>query len=285
MSGRTFIFREDWFEFLGDLNEKQQEHVIHCVWCYAFGQELPKLSQIERIAFNCIKGTVDRDMEKYEERRKKNQENGRKGGRPRSSKTQNNPEKPFGFENNQMVSEVSRSVCNNNPIPISSNAIKGITAFPPSLSSPVPGDGEEEKEKILSEFFFRNLAEPEKEVGIFLAYNNEDGRDWSRLSPERKAQSVQKWQQHPKRPARFPVDFLGMWRNLYEEARAIGMPPAARMLLLSDRISVQIGARKVVLYCSQLTQALIESHLDRFQPVIWPYVTKNKCEMLTYQIE
>lgn len=289
MTARTFIFREEWLDFLADLNEKSQDKVFRAVRCYAFEREMPQLSVAESIAFNFIKASVDRDMEKYEERRLKNRENGKKGGRPRAEKTQNNPEKPFGFENNQMVSgenqmvsEVSRSVCNPIPIPISSNPVKGVTT-----SSPSQGDGEvseEEKEEILSEFFFRNMAAPEKEVQEFLAYNNTEGRCWAKMSRARRRESVEGWQQKPERPPRFQADFLAMWKQLFGVlARA---PDEIRLAALSDKI--KFLSTKERLYVSVPDQSLpnyINEHVDETAPVMRPYLNKKHLKEIKYLIE
>ena len=290
MSGRTFIFREDWFDFLGNLSEKQQEHVVHAVWCYAFCLDMPQLSQIEGVAFNCIKGSVDRDMAKFEERRRKNQENGRKGGRPRSENAEKNPKKPNGFEKNQMVSaenqmvsEEKRWVSNPIPIPISSSAnIKSTTAFfPPSLSSP---QVDEEKEKIIYKFFFDNMASPEAEYARFMEFNNSDGREWEKMGSERKMQALESWKQKPKKDPRFSKEFLAMWKNVYGKLKELGAPEAVLMSALCDGLDVKCSADAMFIFCKVELWEYIEENLDEIKPIIIPYMRSKKCENLKYNI-
>ena len=300
MAGRTFIFREDWLEFLVILNEKQREHVIYAACCHAFGQNLPKLSQIEMVAFTSIKGSIDRDMNKFEERKAKNRENGKKGGRPRSEKTEKNPEKPFGFENNQMVSgenhmvsEDLRSVSNPIPIPISNTLNKESIALSPSYNSSPDGSelegvSEEEKERILYEFVFvKNLAAPQKELREFLSFNNRDGRIWSRMSDDRKSEAITRWQQQPPRPPRFQPAFLRFWKGMYDAMVETGAPTDVLQDAMSESVSFNLSGMYNVIHCTERVKDYIEQEemLTRTKPVFKELCAATKRPYTQYTIE
>ena len=146
-----------------------------------------------------------------------------------------------------------------------------------SLSSSLPESVEEsEKEKILKIFFFRNLAAPEKEVEKFFEFNS----NWGRMSVESKNQAVQNWQQIPHQGARFKRDFLDMWSEVYER-----LPENLKREALSDKVGYQCGAKYLVLHCSEELKNHIESNLDDFRPIIFPFVMRNKCKYIRYTIE
>lgn len=154
------------------------------------------------------------------------------------------------------------------------------SSFTESVEAEIP---EEEKEKILKNFFFRNLAAPEKEASKFYAFNNGDGRDWSKMSPERKEQSLTGWQQVPHQAPRFKKGFLEMWNEVY--GRLAEAPAEIRLAALSDKIAYQCGAEYFIFHCSEKLKAYIEQNLDELKPIIWPFVVKNRCRKITYKIE
>ena len=242
MAGRTFIFREEWLEVLQYLKKNQRDNVIRAAYSHAFELEMPELTQIEQVAFAPIKSAIDRDMEKFEARKQASRENGKKGGRPRTEKTQenlNNPAKPIGYQVNSQVS-------NPIPIPNSNSAIEGTIASSPSYnSSPSSGAefegvSEEDKERILCEFVFKkNLASPEEELREFLDFNHRDGRCWEKMSAERQRDSIKRWKQQPEQKPRFTPDFLNAWQQVYAVLVETDAPLDIRMDALSDTIAVK----------------------------------------------
>lgn len=114
---------------------------------------------------------------------------------------------------------------------------------------------DEEKEKILFNFFFRNLAAPEKELTKFLEYN----KNWGSMSEERKTEVISKWQQQPPQAPRFGQDFLIMWKKLYEVAKELDAPAEIINDILSDRIEVKFSGNQVHLYCTRRLTDYIES--------------------------
>ena len=145
-----------------------------------------------------------------------------------------------------------------------------------SLSSSLPESVEEsEKEKILKYFFFKNLAAPEKEVEKFLSFNDR----WNDMPEVKKTTSLQSWNQIPHQAPRFNADFLRMWSELVEM-----LPDDIRKCALSDRISYQRGGRYFILKCPEDLKDYIESHIDEVKPILWPFITSNKCEILKYHI-
>ena len=86
---------------------------------YSEAGEIPELDGITQMAFSFIRSQMDRDSEKYESRVTANRENGKKGGRPKKpkgneenpknplvySKTEENPENPIKIMSNDNVNE------------------------------------------------------------------------------------------------------------------------------------------------------------------------------------
>ena len=167
---------------------------------------------------------------------------------------------------------------------------KSSKSISPSLdSSPQGSESEgEEKEKILFEFFFeKNLASPEKEVELFLDYNNRDGRIWAQMSEERKDEAIKRWRQEPAQSPRFRKDFLSMWRNVYEVLRETGAPTEVRLDALSDTIAIATKGIYVRLTCSLRLKNYLESEevLIKVRPHILGYVKLQKAQYLQYLIE
>ena len=71
----------DQFELL-DMSERGE--LITAIFNYVkYGTLDKNISPVVKMAFSCMKNTLDRDDKKYAERCKKNSENGKKGGRPK----------------------------------------------------------------------------------------------------------------------------------------------------------------------------------------------------------
>ena len=97
----------DWIESTQELTAEEKGRLIDAMVLYARGDEV-KLVGNERFVFPIMRQQLDRAAEVYDERVKRNQENGRKGGRPKNpenpvglSETQSNPENPVGLSETQ----------------------------------------------------------------------------------------------------------------------------------------------------------------------------------------
>jgi len=74
--------------------EKDKADLLDAIFQYNINGVTPTLSPLCQMAFNFIKSTLDRDNEKYCNIVKRNQSNGKLGGRPKK------PKKPSGLINN-----------------------------------------------------------------------------------------------------------------------------------------------------------------------------------------
>lgn len=95
---KSFVMHEDFFEMFALLGMEDRGRLISAIFAYAAEGEVDEtLSPVVKMAFTCIKGTLDRDREKYLNTCARNAENGKKGGRPRKlapSETEGFSEKP-----------------------------------------------------------------------------------------------------------------------------------------------------------------------------------------------
>jgi len=92
---RSFVMYHDQYEIVKDLDDETIGKLMRAVFEYAEHGTEPKLDPIMRALFCAFKITLDRDIEKYNERCRKNKENGEKGGRPpKPKKTERFSEKP-----------------------------------------------------------------------------------------------------------------------------------------------------------------------------------------------
>lgn len=107
----NYIMHSTYNEHFKLLTDAELGRLIRDVNNYVENGVLPQYSNEERVlnmAFSFMKATIDIEKEKYQEKCKKNKENGSRGGRPRSE------EKPNGFKNNQ----TQPNGFNENPIDI-----------------------------------------------------------------------------------------------------------------------------------------------------------------------
>ena len=85
MSERNcFIMYHDFSDQFELLDMSERGELITAIFNYAkYGTIDKNISPVVKMAFSCMKNTLDRDDKKYAERCKKNSENGKKGGRPK----------------------------------------------------------------------------------------------------------------------------------------------------------------------------------------------------------
>jgi hypothetical protein len=93
-----FVLYRNYQDTVKELTDEQAGRLLKAILAHVNGSELPALGDAERIAFSFIKSQLAVDSKKYEQRCIANRENGKKGGRPKKEKTENNPENPTGFE-------------------------------------------------------------------------------------------------------------------------------------------------------------------------------------------
>lgn len=219
MRPSKFIFYLEWLRTMDDavLTKSERSRLIDAIVSYADTGVVPTLPRLLMAIFSPIKGTLDRDMDKYNEIIERNRENGKKGGRP---KTQNNPEKPSGFLENP-----------EKPNNKHNNKLKDNTYSYPAEPN------EKEKTELFEIFFWRNLSNPIAELERFLDYNGK--RKWKALdTPTKRMAAATEWQPQDSKP-RVRQEFLDMWYTLYRRIRTEGNELAAHMIDCAARIECQ----------------------------------------------
>lgn len=115
MNKDSFIVYDEWAENCEDLSDQEFGQLMRAVFKYKQTGENPAFSdRTMRACWKPIKQAFDRTTSAYDERCKRNQENGKKGGRPKAEKTEKpngfseNPEKPNGFFENPPERERER---------------------------------------------------------------------------------------------------------------------------------------------------------------------------------
>ena len=119
----TFILRCEFYPQVKLLTREQRGDLLTALFAYSSGDDIPILDGITAMCFEFIKASIDTYSEKYEAKCRKNQENGKKGGRPKkadangenhtetdqSETNQTDSEKTERF--NEKASETKKSQC------------------------------------------------------------------------------------------------------------------------------------------------------------------------------
>lgn len=107
MAKNNFLLYKDFESTLDLLNDEQSGKLFKALYRYVNGRNEPDFENdgMLKVAFNILKTQLERDLLKYNERVKRNKENGKKGGRPsnkgKETHTDNTkPKKPTGLNEN-----------------------------------------------------------------------------------------------------------------------------------------------------------------------------------------
>ena len=117
MAKTNFILYKDFKQTLDILNDDQAGKLFKAVFEYVEDRTEPNFDYdgMLKVAFTILKTQLERDLVKYKQRVKRNQENGRKGGRPTNKEKEthsviDNPHKPTGIKNNPTKAKKADSV-------------------------------------------------------------------------------------------------------------------------------------------------------------------------------
>ena len=95
---KSFVAYCDWINTFDELSDEEAGKLIKHLFRYVNDMNPEVPDKLTQIAFIPIKTTLKRDLDKYEEQKERNRENGKKGGRPK--KTEENPKNPVGYLEN-----------------------------------------------------------------------------------------------------------------------------------------------------------------------------------------
>lgn len=97
MGKDNFILQNSHKDLFNTLTDSQAGKLIKAIFQYEESGEIPNLSPATQMAFVSIRGTLDKNAEKYAKVVERNRENGKRGGRP---KKEEKPKKASGFFGN-----------------------------------------------------------------------------------------------------------------------------------------------------------------------------------------
>lgn len=102
-----FLIYKDCEEQVGMMSDEDAGKLFKALFAYENRGEVIDLPPVPALAFSFFKKELDRNRERYEEKRKTNKENGSKGGRPKNQQEEKEPDgflekpkKPNGFFEN-----------------------------------------------------------------------------------------------------------------------------------------------------------------------------------------
>jgi len=127
---KSFVAYCDWLESFEELTDEEAGRLAKHLFRYVNDLNPEAPDKITKMCFIPIKQSLKRDLVKYEERADRARENGAKGGRPKTQKTQSvisEPKKPDSVNVNDNVNanvngsviktptreEVEKEICNN----------------------------------------------------------------------------------------------------------------------------------------------------------------------------
>jgi hypothetical protein len=125
MNKESFLIYKSFYEPLKGLSDEDMGKIFRAIFEYQISGKLPEINPILNMAFSFIKDVLDRDNLKYLEIVKRNQNNGKSGGRPNKK-----PKKPSGLfgnpKNPKNPSEPDNDNVNDN---VNDNEYENINIF------------------------------------------------------------------------------------------------------------------------------------------------------------
>ena len=130
------------------------------------------------------------------------------------------------------------------------------------------------------------MESPEREMTLFLDYNNRDGRVWEKMSEVRKEEAIKHWKQQPERSPRFKTDFLELWKRIYTVLVDEDIPVDIRLDALSDSIQTGTKNKFVQLCCSERLIKLLEEEeiTSKIRKDFLDYARRKNCNALQYYV-
>jgi hypothetical protein len=167
---KSFVAYCDWLESFEELTDEEAGKLAKHLFRYVNDLNPEPPDKITKMCFIPIKQSLKRDLVKYEERADRARENGAKGGRPKTQKTQSvisEPKKP---------DSVSVSVNVNDSVNVKDDGMK-----PPSL------------EEVIS-YFDENGYTKESATKMF-EYYEESRKPSGRVWKDGRGNTVKNWKQ------------------------------------------------------------------------------------------
>ena len=168
-----------------------------------------------------------------------------------------------------------------------SNTFSSYSSSPCGSEEKGEKDAEEEQQKIIFEFFFRNYVAPKAEATKFLAFNNTGGRRWKKMDATERRAALDLWHQTPQAPARFSSDELSLWSRVYATLQEEHAPREILRDALDDGIQLSISGIYFFLTVPESLYLFIEKGNDgrvltALKPLFRSYMDAHGASYLQY---
>ena len=102
----TFLMCGEWEKHISLLTDEQAGQLMKAIFSYQNREETPSGDPLVQMAFSFMQSFFDESNARYAEKVKANQENGKRGGRPKKADgLSENPKNPLGFTETQQNPE------------------------------------------------------------------------------------------------------------------------------------------------------------------------------------
>lgn len=124
----SFLLYTEQKEVIDELSNEDAGELIKAIYAYAAGEEV-NLRKDLHLVFIPIRQQIDRNNAKYDDFKKKQSENGKKGGRPVKNENPKNPKNPTLFSETQKSLNVNVNV--NDNVNVNANDNDNVTSIVP----------------------------------------------------------------------------------------------------------------------------------------------------------
>ena len=172
MSRKSFILHKDTLSILDQMDDKERGELFYAIYKYQIGEEV-EMSKMISFAFHGFRQQFERDAETYAKQSERNKANGKKGGRPKATKSEENQTEAKESEKTHLKQEEATA----NP----NKAKKGDSdSDSDSDSDKYKSIVYEKFKKVLNDYFIEHQVNTFKsKLNYSIAYKEFDKR-WSR---------------------------------------------------------------------------------------------------------
>lgn len=193
MKKNDIIIHFDWFELFeeAELSEEEEAQMVFAAINYVRLDEIPKFNdRALKAVWKIVKERVDSDLGKYEQRAAANRKNGKKGGRPKAHKEEEeNPLGYLGFDEKPKKPDMC------SVLPVTCIPYSDVCSVLPDAPD---GAGDTHTRESVRAFFRDNgfKSDPDK----FIDYNIGKGNEAIFKSPKRWQAVARNWEKNEKPP-------------------------------------------------------------------------------------
>jgi hypothetical protein len=142
------------------------------------------------------------------------------------------------------------------------------------------------KEKIVSDFFFRNWLAPVNEYERLVAYNSgpQVQKKWPEMTESERMAVARLWKPEKQQGVRFDYAFISAWRDIYQKLYGTQAPVNIRMAALDDSLRYDVKEGRLMLTIGTELRDYLEQHIETYKPIIQSLMKQKECKKLQYRI-